>query len=258
MNLLNVLFRVGVFSVIGLMLGGMAGCNSIDSMRESRPDAGDRLEYLNERYQQLMVQGRTCLELDDVASPMVDCQRLLREAERLHVEYPRNPEVLYFNALLSHAAGRGDKAQFFLDQMSIGPTHPPEAFVLRSQLALEDGNTTLARNVLERGMLLHPNYAGLYEGLAAVGYVEGRYDDAEQQLTLALRLGAPVWRVDYHRGLVNEAQGQLADACHQFDTSLARKQDHQPTRAHLLRLATAGHCRGDALKHGVNGVRTSS
>ena len=255
MNIRESVCRLGV---LGVMVGWLAGCSSIDSMRESRPDAGDRLEYLNERYQQLMVQGRTCLELDDVASPMVDCQRLLREAERLHVEYPRNPEVLYFNALLSHAAGRGDQAQFFLDQMSIGPSHPPEAFVLRSQLALEEGNTTLARNVLERGMLLHPNYAGLYEGLAAVGYVEGRYDDAEQQLTLASRLGAPNWRVDYHRGLIFEAQGHLANACHQFDTSLARKLDHQPARAHLLRLATAGHCRGDALKQPASGVRVSS
>lgn len=225
-------------------------------MRDSRPNAGERIEYLNESYQQLMVQGRTCLELDDVASPLVDCQRLLREAERLHVEFPRNPEVLYFNALLSHAAGRGDKAQFFLDQMSIGPSHPPEAFVLRSQLALEEGNTTLARNVLERGMLMHPDYSGLYEGLAAVGYVEGRYDDAVQQLTLASRLGAPAWRVDYHRGLINEAQGHLAAACQQFDTSLALKQDHQPARAHLLRLSTAGHCLGNSLKG--NRMRVSS
>ncbi|MDH2290045.1 hypothetical protein QD172_02110 [Cobetia sp. 10Alg 146] len=255
MNIRESVCRLGV---LGVMVGWLAGCGSIDSMRESRPDAGDRLEYLNERYQQLMVQGRTCLELEDVASPMVDCQRLLREAERLHVEYPRNPEVLYFNALLSHAAGRGDKAQFFLDQMSIGPSHPPEAFVLRSQLALEEGNTTLARNVLERGMLLHPNYAGLYEGLAAVGYVEGRYDDAEQQLTLASRLGAPAWRVEYHRGLINEAQGHLANACRQFDASLASRQDHQPARAHLLRLATAGHCRGDALKAAAGGMRISS
>lgn len=255
MNIRESVCRLGV---LGVMVGWLAGCGSIDSMRESRPDAGDRLEYLNERYQQLMVQGRTCLELEDVASPMVDCQRLLREAERLHVEYPRNPEVLYFNALLSHAAGRGDKAQFFLDQMSIGPSHPPEAFVLRSQLALEEGNTTLARNVLERGMLLHPNYAGLYEGLAAVGYVEGRYDDAEQQLTLASRLGAPAWQVEYHRGLINEAQGHLANACRQFDASLARRQDHQPARAHLLRLATAGHCRGDALKAAAGGMRISS
>ncbi|GED41177.1 tetratricopeptide repeat protein [Cobetia marina] len=255
MNIRESVCRLGV---LGVMVGWLAGCGSIDSMRESRPDAGDRLEYLNERYQQLMVQGRTCLELEDVASPMVDCQRLLREAERLHVEYPRNPEVLYFNALLSHAAGRGDKAQFFLDQMSIGPSHPPEAFVLRSQLALEEGNTTLARNVLERGMLLHPNYAGLYEGLAAVSYVEGRYDDAEQQLTLASRLGAPAWREEYHRGLINEAQGHLANASRQFDASLARRQDHQPARAHLLRLATAGHCRGDALKAAAGGMRISS
>ena len=120
----------------------------------------------------------------------------------------------------------------------IDPGFSPAA-VLRARLALEDGNLRLARRLTEQQIRLSPDDAALHEMRAAVAYLSGEYQEAAAALSVAERLGAPQWRLEFHRGLLEERAGRPDAAMGHYRAALSRT-EHGPSRARLRALEAGG------------------
>lgn len=184
-------------------------------------------------WQEVRAQGWTCEERAAESSPLVDCERISGEIALLAVEFPRHPDVLLANASIAHALKRPDQAQGYLDRLlGIQPMRP-DAALLRSRIALVDGNLRLARRVLEEQIELVPDHAGLREALASVFYLEGETEAAQRSLDAAARLGAPRWRVAYNRGLIAEAEAELDEAARHYEEALRGAPEFHRARSRL-------------------------
>lgn len=184
-------------------------------------------------WREVRAQGWTCEDRAGESSPLVDCERISREIARLAVEFPRNPDVLLANASIAHALRRPEEAQGYLDRLlQIQPIRP-DAAVLRSRVALAEGNLRLARRLLEEQIELVPDHAGLREALASVFYLEGETEAARRSLDAAAGLGAPRWRVAYNRGLVAEAEHKLDEAARHYEEALRGAPEFHPARSRL-------------------------
>ncbi len=214
----------------------MTGCASMTEHRASQVDPDKRLDQLLALYQEINTQGDSCHEIQRAYSSIEDCMRIQREVERLLVEFPTHERIMMTNAVMQTRAGRTERAQYLLDQLLARPGAHPEAAILRSQLAMNDGNTARAKALLKQQILLRPDYAELRETLAAAYYLEGKYDDARRTLSIAGRLGASGWRVAYHSGLLREAQKDWAGACQAYLSAVTQKPDFQQAVARLAGL----------------------
>lgn len=221
----------------------LSACVSMDHMRERTPDPDDRLNHLLKEYEDARQAGDLCRELWKVDSATIDCSRVMREVDRLYVEFPNHPRVLMTAAVMAYQMGRLEKAQFMLDQMLDLYGAQPEAAILRSHIAIQEGNNTLAREVLEREIRMAPDRSDLREALAATYYVEGNYGKARAALGLAGRLGGPGWRLSYHHGLLCEAELQWEEACRFYSTALEQKPDYLPAQSRLMGLSEHAACR---------------
>ena len=138
-------------------------------------------------------------------------------------DYPNNTSVLLANAVIAYETRQPQKAASYLDSLIGNNRADPGAVVLRSRLAIQDGNLPFARRLLEQQMQLTPDASELREALASVYKLLGEFALAERELQVAERLGAPAWRVDYNRGLLAEAQGDPAAAMEFYRRCLAEK-----------------------------------
>lgn len=220
-----------------------AACTSIDHQREAYPDPKDRLNHVLTEYDQAKMDNSECFELWDIDHANTDCQRIQREVERLFAEFPADQRILMANAVLNIETGRPDKAQYYLDQLLGQRGAHPEAAVLRSELALMEGNATLALELLEAQILLAPDHAGLREAQAAAFYLRGEYNKSRIALAIAGRLGSPGWRLSYHHGLLCEAERDWAAACRQYSLALEQKPDYTPAQSRLIGLGEHEACR---------------
>jgi hypothetical protein len=100
-----------------------------------------------------------------------------------------------------------DKSRSYSDRILALDPYQPDAAVLRSQVAIREGNMPFAKRLLEAQKQYTPDHAGVREGLSAVLYLTKDYDGATRELVAAEHLGAPAWRVAYNRGLIAEAKG---------------------------------------------------
>lgn len=232
----------GVTAALCLSLG-LGGCVSMDNHRQNHPDPYDRLSQLLGLYQQERAKGSACDELWRASRPTVDCQRIQREVERLSVEFPQDSRIMMANATLQYDAGRLDKAQFSLDQLLSKPQPHPEAALLRSRIAMQEGNSSRARNLLLKHVSLRPDYPELREALAASYYLEGMYPQAQAALSVAGRLGAPGWRISYHQGLIQEAMQDWTAACQYYLMALEQRQDFSAPAKRLIGLSQHEECR---------------
>ena len=229
--------------LLGFVLLVLSGCVSADRMREAEPAPDQRLDYLLAEYREIQAEQYECFELRDVESGTTDCARLMREFYRLYAEFPHNPRVQMSAAAMAYESGQVARAQFLLDQLLGAQGSHPEAAILRSQIALEEGNPTLAIDLLSRQIRMAPARADLREAQAAAYYVEGRYPQARIALGLSGRLGAPGWRISYHQGLICESELKWAEACRFYATALEQKGDFVPAQARLMGLAEHLQCR---------------
>lgn len=213
-------------------------CASMDHQRNSKPDPDTRLNHMLKLDQEAYDSGRMCREIWHDQGRLVDCQAIQREIDRLYVEYPTHERILLANAVMHFEFGQAQSAQWLLDQLLQRSGSFPAAVVLRSQLAMRDGNLTLARRMLDEHIPRAPDHAALHETLASVHFLEGRYADAARSLQRAAMLGAPDWRIFYHRGLLHEMQQRFEQACQAYDNSIAYK-PHQ--RASLARMIGLSH-----------------
>src|SRR5690606_29404789 len=129
-----------------------------------------------------------------------------------------------------------------LDQLLSHRGARPEAAVLRSHIALQQGNANLAVELLDRQIMLAPDHSELREAQAAAYYLQGKYEAARVVLGVAGRLGAAGWRLSYHHGLICEAEQKWEEACFLYQTALEQKPDFSPALARLIGLTEHEEC----------------
>lgn len=162
-----------------------------------------------------------------------ECASLRREIERLAVVCPTHAPTLMANAVLAYDDRRLEVAQQLLDQiLGQGSSHP-DAAVLRARIALEEGNLPFAGRLLRQQITLVPDHAGLHETLGGALFLSRQYAEATRVLSTAAALGAPKWRISYHLGLVDEAEGRLDDAARRYTEALAGNPGWAPAQSRL-------------------------
>lgn len=178
---------------------------------------------------------------EDRGRIVVDAQSTQIEIERLALEFPNHAPTLFAAAVISYDEGEWEVASGYLDELlARHPVHP-EAGVLRSRIAIQEGNLPGAQRQLQQQIQYTPDHAGLREALSATYFLDGDLAESLAELEVAERLGAPAWRVAFNRGLIAETAGNPRAAIEQYEISLAGKPDYRPAgsrRAGLL--ATAG------------------
>lgn len=164
----------------------------------------------------------------DSTDVIVDGGRLENELRRLHLEYPNHVPTLYVLANETFKRGRKERAAAYLDDLfAVQLTHP-EAGILRCQIAVREGNLPGARRVLEAQILRTPDHAGLREALSSIHYMSGDYADARIEVERARRLGAPVWRVAFNLGLIEEADGNDTLAMERYEVAMRENPEFAP------------------------------
>ena len=165
-----------------------------------------------------------------------ECERLKREIARLGVVCPGHAPTLMANAVIAYDEHRPAESQALLDIILSQPRRYPDAAVLRSQIAMEEGNVPFARRMLEQQIKLVPDHSGLHETYAAALYLDGRLPEARTELTTASALGAPRWRIAYHLGLIEEASGRSDQAIQLYTEALQGNPGWQPAESRLRAL----------------------
>lgn len=236
--------RLGGAARVGALLVALVFLAACQSTPKPNPvSARVRLEPLIEAWDEAQREGGGCEERSATETPHVDCQRVSIAIARLAIEFPRDPDVLLAHAVVEFGHGRTRVALHTLDVLrSIEPIHP-EAAVLRARIAIDEGNLRFADRLLAEQLELTPDHAGLYEVLAAVQYLKGEFVEAERSLGIAGRLGAPNWRVDYHLGLVAEAQSDAEGAARAYARCLDAAPEYAPAKSRLRALSVAGPSR---------------
>jgi tetratricopeptide (TPR) repeat protein len=145
------------------------------------------------------------------------------------------------SAVLAYDDRQYARAQQYLDALfGLQKVHAPAA-VLRGRIALEEGNIPFALRFLGERVNLSPEDAELREVYAAALYLAGRLTDAKTQLDIAARLGSPSWRVAYHRGLFEEAAGNLHRAVQYYEEAMRERPDWDAASARRDGIIAATH-----------------
>ncbi len=215
-----------------------SGCaGSQDLAQASAADPQARLDVLLEAWRRARADGQRCEVSAPGDSPIVDCERLRKQFERLALDFPTHREVLLANAIVAFESGHPEDAAQELDVLRRIAPADPQATALRARIAIGDGNFRLAGRLLDEQIEQTPDEAELYELSASLLYLEERWDAAAEALEIAARLGAPGWRIAYHRGLVSEATGRANDAAEAYRVCLELAPDFAPARSRLRALA---------------------
>ncbi len=220
------------FVVLTLLVVALGGCATPRPWPDAR-DSRVQLDAILAEWREMREAGLSCQDSERHDNVVVDCGRLRDGLERVSLEFPRDPELQFASAVLAYETGEREQAQFYLDMtLSRDPGHV-EAAVLRSRIALEEGNAPFAERLLDRTIEVRPEAPGLREARAAVGYALRDWEEARRSLDVAARLGAPEWRVEYHRGLIAEGEGDLSAAKTHYGHAAAARPDWTPPRARI-------------------------
>lgn len=203
----------------------------------SNPD--QRLDQILGKHNVVLHQPISCHSRDQRS---IDCRTLARSLESLMMEFPHAPRILIATAFVQYQLGRTLDSQFTLDQALSLSIPMPEAAVLRSRIAMSDGNFSLAKTIISRHLRLAPDYAPLYETEAASFYFQGRYGNALASLRQAEMLGTPPWRIHYHRGMIHEAMSRHSDACSDYAKVVNEIPGHPMANAKLRILRVQNAC----------------
>lgn len=165
---------------------------------------------------------------------------LRRQAEEMSFLYPNHIPARFMAGLLAYEFDDPVRASQHFDQVLHVAVSHPDAAVLRSRIALDDGNTGYALHLLEEQIQLRPDHAGLREAQAAAWFMAGDTSQARASLDAAERLGSPGWRVAYNRGLLAEEDGDATSAIEQYRLAAGLAPYHQPSRYRLRALEAGG------------------
>lgn len=208
----------------------VAGCNTNYSFGHRDPECNPdmRLEKLVQAYDECHDGGS-----QQSNGIIFDCSAEWLEIERLATEFPRHVPTLMANAVIAYDEKDRVKSKRYLDAIfSIENSHP-DAAVLRSRVAIDEGNMPLARRVIETQLAYTPNEPSVREAYSSILYMSQDLEGATREIALAEKQGAPAWRVSYNRGLIAEAAGRAADAQQHFQAAVDANPQFMPARARL-------------------------
>ena len=114
-----------------------------------------------------------------------------------------------------------------------------EATVMRTELALGDGNAPFAAGMLRDALRLVPDSFELHEAMASVHFANQDFGQAHRHLDTAEKLGAPAWRCAFHRGLASEMEGDRVAAIAWYQASLLDRPDFVEAERRLAAMAAA-------------------
>ena len=213
-----------------------SGCTSSSfGHRDENCSVDQRLDGLLQAYEEGRNNG-----VNSSGNLLVDCERTRNAIERLALEFPGHARTLMAAGTLAYEAGEPEKAQNYLDTVfKVQPGHA-EAGVLRSRIAIDDGNLPLAQRVIETQIQYTPDNAALREAHSGVLYMSGDYAGARAAIDAAAALGAPAWRVAYHRGLVAEAAGQAGEARTQYQACIDANPSFVAAKSRLSGMKSQG------------------
>jgi tetratricopeptide (TPR) repeat protein len=223
-------------SILLCFLVLLSACSSLYKTKQHSENPDSRLDHLLLLYQGNINDQQSCQEMWEENHPTLDCGRILNALEQLVSQFPRHPRILMTVALFNYESGKIARAQAKLDRLLSLQIVNPHAVILRSRIAMEQGNMILAHRLLSHQSHLVPDNAVLHELLAAVYYLDGKYFEADKELITAQRLGAPAWRLAYHQGLVAESQSRWSQARTYYQQCLSKKPYYQAARARLTGL----------------------
>lgn len=167
---------------------------------------------------------------------IVDPERVRNELERLSLEFPAHVPTLMANGVLAYEHGKPVTASRYLDAIFALEASHPEAAIQRARIAIEEGNLPFARKLLTTQIDYRPDHFGLRESMASVQFLTQDYSASATSLDSAAKLGAPAWRVAFHRGLVAKARGDRLEALRQFEIARAGNPTFRPAIAQLAGL----------------------
>jgi tetratricopeptide (TPR) repeat protein len=162
-----------------------------------------------------------------------DCSSEWLAIERLATEFPHHVPTLMANAVIAYDERDKVKAKRYLDAIFSIENSYPQAAVLRSRVAIDEGNMPMARRVIEMQIAYTPNEPSVREAYSSILYMSRDLEGATREIAVAEKQGAPPWRVAYNRGLIAEAAGRTADAQRQFQAALDANPEFTPARARL-------------------------
>lgn len=219
--------RLGITLVL-LALVTSACTTSSFGHRDRNPDPDERLDALVAAYQE----SRGGRDANDTHL-LADAGRQAAEIEQLALEFPRHTRTLQANAVIAYENKDHAKTQRYLSALfAVEPSYP-EAAILRSRVAIDEGNLPLARRQLEAQVDYTPNHAGVREAFSSVLYMSGDLEGATREIAVAEKLGAPAWRVAFNRGLLAEAAGRPADAQRFYRAALDANPGFEAAQARL-------------------------
>ena len=216
--------RVAIrLSAIGIVLLLVSACTyETQHIANECPLPDSQLMPAWRKWQEARAQPGGCGSLEDGT---YTCQDERREIERVAYVCPSYVPGLMASAILAYDDRQYARAQQYLDALfGLQKVHPPAA-VLRGRIALEEGNLPFAQRFLAEHVRLAPEDAELREVYAAALYLSGKLLQAQTQLTVAANLGAPAWRVAYHRGIFEEAGGNFRQAIQHYEEALRERPD---------------------------------
>jgi len=222
--------------LLGLGALCLAGCASSSfGHRDDASSADEQLDYLLSSYESGRNDG-----INSSGNLLADGERARNAIERLALEFPSHTRTLMAAGALAYEAGEPEKAQNYLDQVFRVQPASPEAGILRSRIAIDEGNLPLALRVLEMQVQYTPDHAGLREALSGARYMSGDLEGARSAIDAAAALGAPAWRVAFHRGLFAEAAGQSGEAQAQYQACIDANPSFLAAKSRLSGMKSQG------------------
>jgi len=178
---------------------------------------------LNPDYQQLpddALRELLATAPNTAAMSEVDRERIQFGVERLATRYPSHVPSQVAAAAIAQASGQTQRAQGYADRaIELHPANV-EARCVRVRIAVADGSMSLARKLVDDGIRMRPDAAPLYEASAWLHQLNSQYDDAVDALDAAAALGAPPWRIAFHKGLAEELRGDADKAAAHYRAAL--------------------------------------
>ncbi|MFK7743198.1 MAG: tetratricopeptide repeat protein [Planctomycetota bacterium] len=183
--------------------------------------------------------------LQDLLSPLEDRDakldaptrdRLRFAVERLATRHPGHVPSQVAASALAMESGEPQRAQTYVDRaLSLEPGNV-EARCMRVRIAVADGSLDLARKLVDDGLRIRPDSFHLYESSAWLHQLNVRFDEAMRALDAAETLGAPAWRIAFHRGLVEELGGDSDAAVGHYRAAIDHNDECEPARQRLAGL----------------------
>ena len=209
---------------LALLALGFSGCRTL-AETEAAYDPDREIEAI--------------LEAMDEELGAREVRALRRRAEDIVMRTPRHARALSTAGILAYEDDDPENAQVLLDRALEIDSTVPGAAVTRARVAIDQGNLRLATRVLGDAARRSPADPLVRETLAGVLFMEGRFDESMTRIDQAEALGAPAWRVAFHRGLIQESLGRWDAAEAQYELALEHCPDDPATQERLTGLRAA-------------------